>query len=92
MLATLSMPEKDKQYNRLEARKSKTSIKGLHFCVFSIAKQDQGSQVAPQGCKISPCNSTELNFGFFNEIALVETINYNLIWSYNGPDMAPIWS
>ena len=55
--------------------------------------QDQGSQVAPQGCKISPCNSTisiEPNFATFDEITLVESIKYNLKWPKNCPDMAPI--
>ena len=54
-------------------------------------KQDQGSQVAPQGCKISPCNSTisiEPNFASFHEITLVESIKYNLRRLKNGPDMA----
>ena len=40
-------------------------------------KQDQGSQVAPQGCKISPCNSKisiEQNFARSNTIPVVETI------------------
>ena len=55
-------------------------IKKLH-------KQDQGSQAAPQGCKIFPCNSTELNFGFFNKIALVETIKYNSKWPNIGQEM-----
>ena len=56
-------------------------------------KQDQGSQVAPQGCKISPCNSMisiEPNFATFDEITLVESITYNLKQQKNGPGMAPI--
>ena len=59
----------------------------------NIYKQDQGSQIAPQRCKISPCNSTlsiEPNFATFDEKDLVESIKYNLKWPKNGPDMAPI--
>ena len=58
-------------------------------------KQDQGSQVAPQGCKISPCNSKisiEPNLATFAEITLVKSVKYNLKRPKNGPDMAPICS
>ena len=34
--------------------------------------------------------SIETNFATFDEITLVESIKYNLKWSKNGPDMAPI--
>ena len=56
-------------------------------------QQDQGSRVAPQGCKISPCNSTisiEPNFTTFDKVTSVESIKHNLKWPKNGPDMAPI--
>jgi len=46
---------------------------GLKFEQITKFQQDQGSQVAPQGCKISPCKSIELNFAILNEVALVET-------------------
>ena len=61
--------------------------------LMNVDQQDQGSQVAPQGCKISPCNSTisiEPNVAPFDEITLVESIKYNLKWPKKDPDMAPI--
>ena len=57
-------------------------------------QQDQGSQVAPPGCKISLHHSTvsiEPNFATFSaKKTLVETIIYNLNWPNNGSDKAPI--
>merc|ERR1712081_102251 len=54
----------------------------------AMKKQDQGSHVAPQGCLISPCNSTisiEPNFATFDQITLVESIKMALTWSQYDP-------